>query len=581
MLVAIALATLIRGVIAAPSERDSATARVNASPTFTKNVAPILYHNCVRCHRQDGPVASVPLVDYDTVRRKAKELRDLVSRRQMPPWPADSAHSLPFSNDPRLSQADIDTVVSWVDAGAPQGNSADLPPSPIFTKGWLHPTGRAPDAVVSLPQFTVAANGVVPYIQRLMKVPLGDRDDRWISALQVRVGNPVLLHHMGITEVVLPDGVTPETMSSFDEIARQIGAPSGALQIQHPAVEDSENQGAYDMLGIYTPGTTFETYGDGNGKLLKGGKNVYINFNIHYTTTGREETDSTQLALWFSPSAPHHVLYRTLSAVRSIIANGRELLTDDPGTKAEGTGYALPPILANADHYELIGLTAYERAIVIYQLQPHAHVRATDFKYVAVFPDGRELTLLTVPHYNYHFQLAYELATPLTLPAGSKIIVTGHYNNSARNPQLQHLGDNESARKCGPDNVAYFGQQNQSWDEMFSPFIQYSTGAKSARPVRLVTAVGCLAPGPAGGWKLLNGSKALTTHEQGTSAAELSGNSRISLGEDRYQLLGADVFNPGQFSDSRVVVKGALITAPGGARINVTSMQRAGLGCPH
>jgi hypothetical protein len=578
VLLATALSISIPGVSAAPLEHDAQVPRIGTPPTFTKNVAPILYQNCVRCHRQDGPAASLPLVDYDTVMRKAKELRDVVSSRQMPPWPADSAHSLPFSNDPRLSQADIDTVVAWVDAGAPRGDPADLRPPPIFNQGWLHPMGRAPDAVVSLPQFTVAANGVVPYIQRLMKVPYSD--DRWISALQVRAGNPVLLHHMGITEVALPNGVTPDLMASLDDYARKIGAPSGTLQVQHPAVEDSENQGAIDMLGIYAPGTTFETYGDGNGKLLKGGKNLYINFNIHYTTTGKEETDRTQLALWFSPNPPDHVLYRTPSAVRSIIANGRELLTDDPGTKAEGTGYALPPILANSDHYELIGLAAYQRAIVIYQLQPHAHVRARDFKYAAVYPDGRELTLLTVPHYNYHFQLAYELATPLTLPAGSKIIVTGHYDNSERNPQLQHLGDNESARKCGPGNVAYFGRQNQSWDEMFSPFIQYSTNAKSGPTLRLVTAVGCLAPRPVGGWRLIEGSRALSTHEQGTSSAELASNSRIRLGKERYQLLGADVFNPGQFSGSRVVVKGVLITARGGSGINVTSMQRAGVGCP-
>jgi len=570
MLLVAAFAATLRLVAAAPND--------GAAPTYTKDVAPILSNNCVRCHREEGSAASLPLVSYDMVRRKTRELRDLVSRRQMPPWPVDSAHSLPFRNDPRLSQAEIDTLVAWVDAGAPKGNDADLAPPPHFAGGWLEPSGRAPDAVVTLPQYTVAANGTVPYIQRLIKVPYDG--DRWISALQVRPGNPALLHHMGITEVELPQGLTPESMQGFDAVARQIGAPSGKLQIQTPAVRDPTNPGAYDMFAVYTPGTTFETYGEGNAKLLKGGGNYYLNFNIHYTTTGRQETDITQLALWLAPGAPQHQLYRAPIAVDSIIANGRELLSDDPGTKAEGTAYALPPIGANADHYELVGLSAYRRAITIYQLQPHAHVRAKDFKYVAVYPDGRELTLLTVPEYSYHFQLAYALSTPLTLPAGSKVIVTGHYDNSVHNGHLQHLGSNEAARKCGPDNVTFFGQQNQSWDEMFSPLAQYSVATDSRHTLPLVRAVGCLARSRTGGWILGKASEGVVTREQGTSATELAAAGHVLLGTGRYQLLGVGVFDPARFGIAKVAVKGVLIEAGGGRRINVTSLQPLAEDCP-
>jgi hypothetical protein len=96
----------------------------------------------------------------------------------------------------------------------------------------------------------------------------------------------------------------------------------------------------------------------------------------------------------------------------------------------------------------------------------------------------------------------------------------------------------------------------------------------------LVTAVGCLAPAPTGAWKLVKGSKAVSTRVQGTSATELAGNAHIRLGAERYQLLGADVFDPGRFGKSRVVVKGVLIPAPDGSRINVTSMQASGANCP-
>jgi len=525
-------------------------------------------------------MADLPLNSFPSVTSKLREIREKVSRREMPPWPADAAASLPFSNDPRLESKDIDTIVRWIDAGAPQGDAVDLPPEPTFASGWSHPGGRAPDAVVTLPRFTLAANGEVPYQERLIKLPF--EDDRWLSAIEVRAGNPRILHHMGITEVRLPEGLTPENLSALDTIARHVGAPSGRILAEKPAVEDPRYPGSYDMVGVYTPGTTFENYAADYGKLLKGGKNVYLNFNIHYTTSGREETDVSRLALWFEPRPPSHLLIRAPLAVDAIMANGRQLLTDDPGTKAEGTGYALPPIASNDSHYELIGMTAFTHPVTIYQLQPHAHVRARDFLYRVVYADGREVSILSVPWYRYHFQLAYALKQPLTLPAGSKLIVIAHYDNSPGNPELQHLGSNMAARRCGPDNVAYFGQQNQSWDEMFSPFIQYSDDKPDAHPVKelhLVTAVGCLVAGRHG-WMLERAAQAKRAASQGMSFDELAVAARTTSGTVRYRLIGVEQFTPAGRGGSRVAVNGVLIPRAGDAAINVTSMYPTPSACP-
>jgi hypothetical protein len=549
------------------------------APTYSQDVSTIIDKNCLRCHGQEGVAATIPLDSYEAVKAHASEVREKVASGQMPPWPADPTHSLPFKNDPRMTEKDIATFLAWIDSGTPKGDDGDRSPHPPSNGRWLQPEGRAPDAVVSLPMFTVRANGTVPYIQRLIKVPY--QNDKWISALQVRAGNTALLHHLGITEVALPDGVSPQDLDSADALASQIGAPSARLQMQRAAVTDPENPGAYDMLGVYTPGTTFESFGPGNGKLLKGGNNLYINFNIHYTTTGREETDKTQLALWFQPGPLDHVLYRTAAAVQSIIANGRELLSDDPGTKAEGTRYALPPIPANGEHYELIGMTAYRSPITIFQLQPHAHVRAVDFQYAAVYPDGHTQAILTVPHYSYHFQLEYALATPLVLPAGSKLVVIAHYDNSSNNEHLRNLGANDAARRCGPENVAFFGQQNQSWDEMFSPLIQYSPSAPGTERLGLVTAVGCLVRKGTGNWWMRHGSVSTPTETQGTSSSELAANALVPLGAHAYELLGSDVFHPLKQVGHKVVVKGVLIAAPAGDRINVTSLQSTASECPN
>ncbi|MGO8795179.1 MAG: hypothetical protein ACLQLC_10180 [Candidatus Sulfotelmatobacter sp.] len=135
------------------------------------------------------------------------------------------------------------------------------------------------------------------------------------------------------------------------------------------------------------------------------------------------------MAFWFQPKAPKHQLFRVPASGETIIADGRQLLTDAPGEKAEGTSVAIPPIPPFAENYEVIGITAYTEPVTIYQLHPHAHLRGKDFKYVVVFPDGREETLLSVPKYDFHWQLAYELDTPLKVPTGSKLIVTAHHDN--------------------------------------------------------------------------------------------------------------------------------------------------------
>jgi hypothetical protein len=556
-----------------------AYAATPAAPTYTGDVAKILYKNCARCHRQDGAAARIPLDSYQAVKLNVSKMREKVETGAMPPWPADPAQSLPMKNDSRMTPEEIRKILDWIDAGAPKGADADFSPQPAYNDGWLHPDNRPPDWVASLPKFSVPPNGTIPYVRQLIKVPY--RDDMWISALQVRAGNTALLHHMGVTEVALPEGVTPDTLDVMDTFARAIGAPSEAAGLQQPVVVDPINPGSYDMLGVYTPGTTFESYGgEGHGKILKGGENFYLNFNIHYTTTGRVEADQTQLAVWFQSRPPDHVLYRAPTAVGSILANGRELLADDPGTKAEGTHYAIPPIPANGRNYELIGMTAYRSPITIYQLQPHAHVRAVDFRYTAIYPDGHEQVILTVPHYSYHFQLEYALATPLVLPGGSKVIVRARYDNSPNNEHLRDLGANDAARRCGPENVAFFGQQNQSWDEMFTPFIQYSANERRAERLGLVSAVGCLAHEPAGQWELRHGSDATPTSTQGTSSTELATSSAAPFGARQYELLGVDVFNPAKRVGNKVVAKGVLIPTPDGDRINVTSLQSTPLSCP-
>lgn len=522
---------------------------------------------------------ALPLDSYEAAKASARSLREQVITRKMPPWYADPEQSVPFGNDARLSEADINTLVAWVDGGAARGG-ASAPPRPNLPNGWLDPQGRSPDAIVSLPEVKLPAAGELPYVRLLIKVTL--QQDQWITGLQPLPGNSAAVHHMAITEVTLADGVTPENMAQLDAVARQLGMPAGALASPRPSIVDPDEPNRYDMLSAYTPGTAYESYGEGAGKLLRAGPNQYINFNIHYTTTGKPEVDQSRLGLWFASHPPANQLYRAPLPGLVIVAQGRELLTDDPGTRAEGTDFAIPPIPAYAEEYELVGVTALLKPLMIYGLQPHAHLRGRSFRYVAVFPDGREQTLLSVPNYDFHWQLTYQLREPLRLPAGSKLIVTGRYDNSEHNSHLRTAAAQDPSRRCGPDKLVHFREQNQTWDEMFAPIVQYGVTRPNAiesgprdgsgREVRLVATAGCLVQRDAG-WFLTRIGRFESTTKQSTSNAERSALAMLPSGKQSVRLIGERPFDRALSRQRRVAAKGVLVQDEQGIRLNVTSLQ--------
>ena len=585
------------GTVLAVAFLARASGAEHAAPTFSKEVVPILFKNCTNCHRPGEIASAESFLSYDTTKPWAESIKEQVLKREMPPWPADPNGSLKFRNDPRLSQQEIDTLVAWVNSGAPRGHDSDPPPAPTV-QGWQHPEGRAPDLVITLPEFQVPATGEIPYLRYLVKVPFPE--DRWVVGLQVRPGNRAIVHHMAITELALADGVKPADLETLAMVARQFGLSSRSIATQ-PAVAVPAYPTVYDMLGVYTPGTTFEMYKDGGAKLLKGGANLYLSFNIHYQTTGKPETDRSKLAFWFQPKPPEHQLFRVPAAGETIIADGKQLLTDAPGKKAEGTSVVIPPIPPYAENYEVIGITAYTKPVTIYQFQPHAHLRGKDFRYGIVYPDGHEERVLTVPKYSFHWQLAYDLDTPLRLPAGSKLVVTAHYDNSLKNDHLSPHGAHNvgsTEQNFGPEKEVYFRDQNQSWDEMFSPFIQFSVDsqnpAQATQPhdsqgeseqsrtqssLDIVEVVGCLEQSSSKTWMLTKASDPSVSETQSTSTLELQAVAAKLLGNQDYKLIGIGVFNPAARNGQKVAVKGILIKDANERRINITSLQTADARC--
>ena len=298
------VACLLLGSLAVAAGAHAAPANV---PTFSKDVAPIVFSNCATCHRA-GEVAPMTLTSYEEVRPWAKVIKNKIVAREMPPWGADPAHSLKMRNDRSLTQAQIDTIVAWVDGGAPKGSDADLPPMPKFAEGWTF--GREPDAILEMPvDFSVPAEGELGVQMFYSKVPWSE--DRFAETLEIRPGNRAVVHHAGVFVVDIPEGarivngrlVMPDGKASTD---RGAGAAGRA--------DDTALPGANKLLS-WVPGRGVDSHRADIGKRIPAGK--YINWQIHYNPIGKETTDRTRLGIWFNKAQVTHELLIRQAGMRS------------------------------------------------------------------------------------------------------------------------------------------------------------------------------------------------------------------------------------------------------------------------
>ena len=251
-------AALGSGIISVTAVVD---VHADSPPTFAKDVAPIFYANCAECHRP-GEIAPMSLLTYEEARPWAKSIAQKVEARDMPPWKLNPNHGK-FSNDMSLTQGEIDTVVAWVDAGAPRGKRSDLPKIPEFTDGWRN---GEPDYIIELDEIAVSAQGAdfFPNIEIKMDLP----EDKWIQAIEFRPGNRQVLHH-----VVTFLGGGTSTATSLP-----------------------------DFLAVWAPGTPPAVYPEGTGRKI--GKNETITMNMHYHSYGEAATDQTRVGLYFADDEP-------------------------------------------------------------------------------------------------------------------------------------------------------------------------------------------------------------------------------------------------------------------------------------
>jgi peroxiredoxin len=372
--------------------------------TYTNQVARIMQHRCQECHRP-GQIGPFALLTYKQAKAWSDTIREVVTEGRMPPWHADPKHGK-FLNDKSLSKQERETLLAWIDQGCPKGDDKDLPPAKQFRgqEGWS--IGK-PDIIVTMDkEFTVPAKapkGGVPY--QFIFVPTNFQKDVWVSAAEAKPGSPGVVHHI-IVYVIEPG-------KRFDMREDQIG--TGLLVGEAPG----------DLPYVARPGMA--------KRIPKGAQ---LMFQMHYTPNGVEQTDRSSCGLILAKEPPEHVV-RTRS-----VLNRR---------------FAIPP---GDPSHEVVSTSTFSRDAKLLGFMPHMHLRGKDFEYKLVYPDGKEEIVLRVPRYDFGWQTNYYPVEPITLPAGTKMICTAHFDNSAANL------NNPDAKR-----TVYWG--DQTWQEMMIGWIDY------------------------------------------------------------------------------------------------------------
>ncbi|HXP83214.1 MAG TPA: hypothetical protein VN841_00750 [Bryobacteraceae bacterium] len=382
--------------------------------TFHKDVLPILQKRCQECHRP-GEIGPMPLLTYQDTRPWAKAIKTQVAARKMPPWFADPAYGH-FANDRRLSDREVRTIEAWVDAGAPEGDAKNSPPAAHWSDGW----NIRPDAVIQPPDpYIVPAAGAQPYVYIVL--PTGFTRDTWVTAAEIRPSARSVVHH--VLAVVRPRGSQwMKDAKPFVPYVPPAGSDAGDPQ-------SAPVNMSYELLAAYSPGMQAQRFDvDHSAKLIPAGADIVL--QLHYTANGKTSVeDQTRVGMTLASEPPPK---RFMSAV------------------AASPNWTIPPGDAN---YEGHARLTFGEPVELVFVQPHMHMRGKDMTVRLVYPDGRSETLISVPRFDFSWQIIYYLDQPLALPQGTRVEVTAHWDNSANNPY-------------NPDPKATVRWGDQSWDEM-------------------------------------------------------------------------------------------------------------------
>jgi len=391
-----------------------------ATPTFTKDIAPIFQAKCEACHRPDS-IAPMSLVTWNEVRPFARSIKTRVAARQMPPWHLDKNVGIQsYKNDRSLTDQQIDAIVRWVDAGAPQGDPKDMPAAVKWPteQGWNFAKvfGQTePDLIVKSTPWTQKAGAQDAWWKPV--VDTGLTEQRWVRAIEIRPstvkGRKITHHALAYLQQTEPP------------------APGGAV---------GGLFGAGGLFMEWAVGKEGEMMRPNAGKLMMPGSK--INWDIHYSNGGEDITDQVELGIYFYPKG-QEPKYRQ---VLGLYGTEREM----------NGGIDLAPNAITLNE----GFHVMPRAGRVENFQPHMHLRGKAMSLEAILPNGQKQVLTYVPNFNFNWHNSYVYADDVAplLPKGTILKVSAWHDNTAAN-------------KSNPDPDQWVGYGDRTVDEMAHAWI--------------------------------------------------------------------------------------------------------------
>ena len=373
------------------------------APDYGTEIAPIVAEQCASCHREGG-IGPFAMDSHLMLQGWAPMIKEVLLTKRMPPMQVDPdiGH---FTNARYIPDTDLQKLVHWIDSGAPKGTSSVDPLAQLEFPDRKQWQLGEPDYIITAPRHEIPATGVLDYINVDVELPF--QEDKWVQAVQYIPGDESVLHHL-LTYVTAPD----------EEVQGEAATVNVATR----------------FLEGYAPGKVDAmTFPKDTGVYIPVGHKLSMQF--HYTTNGRATSDETVLGLYVYDQPPMHENF----------------------TQSVSGLFRIPPY---ARDHEASARYVFDEDVTITGLRAHMHFRGKDMKFSAEYPNGTIRELLSVPNYSYAWQPTYSLEQPVTLPAGTRVHVTGAFDNSENNPA-----------NPDPSKELTFGLQ--SWDEMFIGYWTY------------------------------------------------------------------------------------------------------------
>ena len=383
-------------------------ARVQAEEIdYASDVAPIFVEQCQSCHREGG-IAPWAMTDYRMLQAFAPAIKEAITSLRMPPGQIDRKYAKDIINHRTLSNYEMETLVSWIDSGAPvEGDRDPLTETVYSTSEWVH---GEPDMIIEVPPQEIPAGpSMIPY--RYVGVDLGLTEDKWLRGSEFLPSEPTVMHHM-LNSVAVP------------------GERNGNILGTQGGGQEEMNNAA---ISAYVPGGDPDFYDENTGGLLRAGSKV--NLQLHYTPDGVARTDKARIGLYFHDEG----------------VVPEERMAGDCACIFPDKWTTIPPYDPN---FVQTAEVVLKNDVMLHTFLPHMHFRGKSMKATAFYPDGSVEELIDVPRYEYAWQLSYTWREPKFLPAGTRLFVEGAFDNSAEN-------------KMNPDPSRAVPWGQMSEDEMF------------------------------------------------------------------------------------------------------------------